>query len=146
MSAISREKATIWNREISSVGIRKCTKISYPFCMRYDCEMTTDSENDTYATVILGRLAKSPHLLLPVFFAWMRGWGYRIKYFLTRQNFSAGKLFRVYGPMNITGPGQVRFGDNVLIISNAIKPVCIRTLTRVAKVVLGNNTGLNGTS
>ena len=114
--------------------------------MRYDCEMTTDSENDTYATVILGRLAKSPHLLLPVFFAWMRGWGYRIKYFLTWQNFSAGKLFRVYGPMNITGPGQVRFGDNVLIISNAIKPVCIRTLTRVAKVVLGNNTGLNGTS
>lgn len=76
----------------------------------------------------------------------MRGWWYRIKYALTRQNFRAGKLFRVYGPLNITGPGRVIFGDNVLIISNAIKPVCIRTLTRDAKVVLRNNTGLNGTS
>lgn len=108
--------------------------------------MTTDSENTAYSTAILGRLVKSPHLLLPVCFAWMRGWWYRIKYFLTRQNFRAGKLFRVYGPLNITGPGRVIFGDNVLIISDAIKPVCIRTLTRDAQVVLKNNTGLNGTS
>ena len=37
-------------------------------------------------------------------------------------------------------------GDNCLIISNAIKPVCIRTLSRDAVVTLGNSAGLNGTS
>ncbi|MVF22081.1 acyltransferase [Methylocaldum sp. BRCS4] len=92
------------------------------------------------------RLKKAPHLAIPGLFAWLRGWWYRLKFFLLGKNFSAGKWFRVYGPLIITGPGQVMFGDNCLIISNAIKPVCIRTLTREAKVMLGDHAGLNGTS
>jgi acetyltransferase-like isoleucine patch superfamily enzyme len=92
------------------------------------------------------RLKKSPHLLLPSLIAWLRGWYYRIKFFLLRQKFTAGKLLRVYGPLNISGPGKVIFGDNCLIISDAIKPVCIRTLLPGAIVSLGDNAGLNGTS
>ena len=61
-------------------------------------------------------------------------------------NASGPAASSVYGPLVISGPGRVRFGDNCLIISNAIKPVCIRTLSRDASVTLGDNAGLNGTS
>lgn len=95
---------------------------------------------------MLKRLSKTPYLLLPAAFAWLRGWWYRIKFKILFKKFSAGRFFRVYGPLVISGPGKVRFGDNCLIISNAIKPVCVRTLSREAEVVLGDNSGLNGTS
>lgn len=92
------------------------------------------------------RVHESPFLILPGVFAWLRGWWYRIKFTLQLKNFSAGRFFRVYGPLVISGPGEVKFGDNCLIISNAIKPVCIRTLSRNASVRLGDHAGLNGTS
>tara|TARA_B100000676_G_scaffold301187_1_gene347991 strand:+ start:63 stop:695 length:633 start_codon:yes stop_codon:yes gene_type:complete len=95
---------------------------------------------------MLRRLRQSPHLIVPAVFAWLRGWWYRIKFALQFKRFRAGRFFRVYGPLVISGPGRVRFGDNCLIISNAIKPVCIRTLSRDASVTLGDNAGLNGTS
>jgi len=95
---------------------------------------------------MLKRLSESPFLLLPAAFAWLRGWWYRIKFTLQFKKFSAGRFFRVYGPLVITGPGRVKLGNNCLIISNAIKPVCIRTLSREAVVTLGDSSGLNGTS
>lgn len=95
---------------------------------------------------MLKRLSKSPFLLLPAAFAWLRGWWYRIKFTLQFKRFSAGRFFRVYGPLVVSGPGQVKLGSNCLIISNAIKPVCIRTLSREAVVTLGDSSGLNGTS
>jgi acetyltransferase-like isoleucine patch superfamily enzyme len=78
--------------------------------------------------------------------AWLRGWYYRIKYRLLFRDFSAGRFFRVYGPLVLSGPGKITFGDNCLVISNAIKPVCIRTLSPKAMVKLGDHAGLNGTS
>ncbi len=95
---------------------------------------------------MLKRLSKSPFLLLPAAFAWLRGWWYRIKFTLQFKKFSAGRFFRVYGPLVVSGPGRVKLGNNCLIISNAIKPVCIRTLSREAVVTLGDSSGLNGTS
>ena len=92
------------------------------------------------------RIKKTPFLLIPGIFAWLKGWYYRIKFRLQLKNFSAGRFFRVYGPLIISGPGEVKFGDNCLIISNAIKPVCIRTLSSDAKVILGDHGGLNGSS
>lgn len=94
----------------------------------------------------LNRLRRDPHLLMPGIMAWLRGWWYRIKYGIQFKNFSAGPMFRVYGPLIISGPGRVELGNNCLIISNAIKPVCIRTLSRQAVVHLGDHAGLNGTS
>ncbi len=99
-----------------------------------------------FISFVRTRLKKSPHLLIPGTVAWLRGWYYRIKFFLLCQKFKAGKFFRVYGELKITGPGTVIFGDNCLIISDAIKPVCIRTLHPKAIVLLGDNAGLNGTS
>ncbi len=96
--------------------------------------------------VMLRRLSESPHLIVPAAFAWLRGWWYRIKFGLQFKKFRAGRFFRVYGPFVISGPGRVRLGNNCIIISNAIKPVCIRTLSRAAEVILGDDSGLNGTS
>lgn len=92
------------------------------------------------------RLVRTPHLLVPAALAWLRGWWYRIVFRLQGKRFSAGSLLRVYGPLRITGPGRVRFGRNCIVISDAIKPVCIRTLSPEADVSLGDHAGLNGTS
>jgi acetyltransferase-like isoleucine patch superfamily enzyme len=97
-------------------------------------------------TSIPSRLGKNPHLLIPGGLAWLRGWWYRILFRLQGKRFTAGSMFRVYGPLRISGPGSVRFGRNCLVISDAIKPVCIRTLAGGASVTLGDNAGLNGTS
>ncbi len=94
----------------------------------------------------IDRMRDTPHLILPALFAWIRGWWYRIKFKAQMKDFSVGKYFRVYGPLYISGPGRIEFGNNCLIISNAIKPVCIRTLSPHAVVKLHDNTGLNGTS
>lgn len=92
------------------------------------------------------RLRHSPHLIIPAFLAWLKGCWYRLIFRLQGKRFRAGKWFRVYGSMNLSGPGTVEFGDNCIIISNAIRPVCIRTLARHAKLTLGNHAGLNGTA
>ncbi len=105
--------------------------------------------SDSYQVLFrhyLKRLVRTPHLLFPGVFAWWRGWWCRIKFLFLGKKFRAGKCFRVYGPLILTGPGQVVFGDNCLVISNAIKPVCIRTFTHEATVTLGDHAGLNGTS
>lgn len=102
--------------------------------------------NENYNPDIFKRLGQSPHLILSASFAWLRGWWYRIKYFFQFKHFSAGKRFRVYGPLYVSGPGRVKIGDNCLIIANAIKPVYIRTLKHDAVVQLANHAGLNGTS
>jgi len=92
------------------------------------------------------RLVKTPYLLVPGALAWLKGWWYRIVFRLQGKQFRAGPFFRVYGPLRLTGPGRVHFGRNCLIISDAIKPVCIRTLTPEAEVIMGDDAGLNGTS
>ncbi len=108
--------------------------------------MTESAQKVGDPAFMLKRLSKSPFLLLPATFAWLRGWWYRIKFTLQFKKFSAGRFFRVYGPLVVSGPGRVKLGSNCLIISNAIKPVCIRTLSREAVVTLGDSSGLNGTS
>ena len=94
----------------------------------------------------LHRLKKQPYLIVPALFAWLRGWLYRIKFTLQFKKFSAGRHFRVYGILNVSGPGKVSFGDNCILVGNAIKPICIRTLHPQAEVRFGNDIGLNGTS
>jgi len=104
------------------------------------------SSAKTARSVLRERLRKSPRLLVPGALAWLNGQWQRCKWLLLGRRVSAGRYFRVYGPLIISGPGRVRFGDDVLIISNAIKPVVIRTLTPQARVSLGDHSGLNGTS
>lgn len=95
---------------------------------------------------LLKRLRKEPWLLASGFYGWLNGWRYRIQFAIQFKRFRAGRWLRVYGPLAVSGPGKVTLGDNCLIISNAIKPVCIRTLSREASVTLDDGAGLNGTS
>lgn len=106
-----------------------------------------DTENfKNLLNLYIQRINTNPTLFIPALAAWLRGWWYKIKFKIQLKNFSAGRYFRVYGPLFVSGPGKVKFGDNCLIISNAIKPVCIRTVSKNAKVALGDHAGLNGTS
>jgi len=95
---------------------------------------------------LLARLRDAPHLAIPGALAYARGWYYKIVFPLLGKRFRAGRFFRVYGPLYLAGRGRVEFGDDVLIISNAIKPVYIRTLSPDAVIRLGDHAGLNGTS
>jgi hypothetical protein len=92
------------------------------------------------------RVRAQPHLVIPGVMAWLRGLWLKLWLPLTGRRFRAGRRFRVYGPLTISGPGRVEFGDDVLIIGNAIRGVCIRTLAPAATLRLGNAAGLNGTS
>jgi acetyltransferase-like isoleucine patch superfamily enzyme len=105
-----------------------------------------DFENTNLLVYFWRRVRRTPFLLLPGVIAFLNGWRYKIKFLITFRDVSIGKFFRVYGPLVITGPGRVEFGDNCIVISNAIKPVCIRTLSSEAVVRLGQHVGLNGTS
>ncbi len=102
--------------------------------------------NDSGFSRYVDRLRHEPHLLVPALGAWLSGWWHRIKFALLGIRVSAGRGFRVYGPLYISGPGRVEFGNDCLIIGNAIKPVCIRTLNANAVVRLGHHAGLNGTA
>lgn len=114
--------------------------------MKMDKRGELNFESTNLLVYFWRRVRRTPFLLLPGVFAFLNGWRYKIKFLITFREFSAGRFFRVYGPLVITGPGRVEFGDNCIVISNAIKPVCIRTLSTDAIVRLGHHVGLNGTS
>jgi len=113
--------------------------------MQDNNKLKTENFNNLL-NLYIQRIFSNPSLLVPALTAWVRGWWYKFKFKIQFKKFSAGRYFRVYGPLVVSGPGEVRFGDNCLIISNAIKPVCIRTVSKNAKVTLGDHAGLNGTS
>jgi acetyltransferase-like isoleucine patch superfamily enzyme len=87
-----------------------------------------------------------PYLILPGTIAWLRGIWCKVWFPLTGRRFRAGRRLRVYGSLMILGPGRIEFGDDVLIIGNAIRGVCLRTLSRGAVIHLDRYAGLNGTS
>lgn len=94
----------------------------------------------------IDRMRAEPHLILPGTIAWLRGIWCKVWFPLTGRRFRAGRRLRVYGSLTISGPGRIEFGDDVLIIGNAIRGVCLRTLSRSAVIRLDRYAGLNGTS
>lgn len=94
----------------------------------------------------LSRLKRDPALALPALGAWLNGQWHRLRFAVTGRRFRAGPWLRIYGRLQLSGPGTVRFGSSCLVIGDAIRPVCIRTFARDALVELGDNAGLNGTS
>ncbi|MHC4766692.1 MAG: acyltransferase [Planctomycetota bacterium] len=74
--------------------------------------------------------------------------GYRCKLWhgLIRRKMSAGRMFRVYGKVHFIGPGKVRFGDDVHILGDVLKPVCFLTTEPGATITIGDHTGVNGTT
>jgi hypothetical protein len=94
----------------------------------------------------IDRMKAEPHLILPGTIAWLRGIWCKVWFPLTGRRFRAGRRLRVYGSLTISGPGRIEFGDDVLVIGNAIRGVSLRTLSRGAVVRLDRHAGLNGTS
>jgi acetyltransferase-like isoleucine patch superfamily enzyme len=94
----------------------------------------------------LKRLKKEPYLLLPGFYAYLRGIYYRIKFRIFMKKVHIGKHFRVYGRLIITGPGSVNFGDDCILTSNVTKTIRIKTQLPDSKIIIGDHVGLNGTS
>jgi len=74
----------------------------------------------------------------------VKGYYYKIKYCIIKNNVEIGKRFLVRKKLSIRGIGRVRIGDNVYIdgTSNTVTPW---TTTKEAEIVIGNNVFLNGT-
>jgi acetyltransferase-like isoleucine patch superfamily enzyme len=64
-----------------------------------------------------------------------RGHCYRAWSRITRKRFRAGRNLRIYGRLEIRGPGEVVFGDNVAIIEHA----CFFTYSPDALLTIGND-------
>lgn len=85
-----------------------------------------------------------------LFWYGLRGlWGglcCRIWHGWIRRKIKAGRLFRVYGKVHFIGPGKVLFGDDVHVLGDMIKPASFTTAHPQARIIIGDHTGINGTS
>jgi acetyltransferase-like isoleucine patch superfamily enzyme len=89
----------------------------------------------------LKRAVREPGKALSAAVAVLRGRLYVLWYRLRGIRFRAGKGFRVYGSLDVRGPGEVIFGANVAVVGDATP----HTYTPTARIVIGNNV-LVGTS
>ncbi len=73
----------------------------------------------------------------------IKGYYYKLKYFIIGKNVEIGKKFLVRSKLSIRGPGRVKIGDNVYIdgTSHTVTPW---TTTKEAEIIIGNNVFLNG--
>ncbi|MBK8005212.1 MAG: acyltransferase [Gemmatimonadetes bacterium] len=93
------------------------------------------------AARVVSRLRESPTSALAAIIALARGWltvrWYRLRGFRVR----AGRNFRIFGQLKLSGPGEVIFGDDVRI-DMLVTPF---THHPDARIEIGNNCFLNGT-
>ena len=73
--------------------------------------------------------------------ALLRGYWYRAKFRLNGVRFRAGRNFRVYGSLDVRGPGEVCFGNNVAVIEHS-RPW---THHPNARLSIGNNVFIGST-
>ncbi len=85
--------------------------------------------------------SRSPGKAVRVLMALARGRWCRLSCRLRGVRFECGRNLRVYGRLSIKGPGQVRFGDDV-VVDMTVTPW---TLERRALIEVGDGTFLNGT-
>jgi acetyltransferase-like isoleucine patch superfamily enzyme len=86
-------------------------------------------------TAVLAKVIAHPGRAVSGAAALLRGRWYKLKYRLTGIRFRAGRNFRVYGRLEIRGPGEVIFGDNVVVVEHA-RPW---THSAGARIVIGND-------
>jgi acetyltransferase-like isoleucine patch superfamily enzyme len=73
----------------------------------------------------------------------LNGHWYKLKFFMLFKNVQIGNNFRVYGRLNIKGPGSVRIGNNVFIDGRG-QPVTPYTYSKHARIMIGDNSFING--
>ncbi len=84
-------------------------------------------------------------MVLPGAFAYLRGLWYKLKFRLSGRDIRIGPFFRVYGKMDVQGPGMIRIGRNCLILGKTLRPVSLVTWRKEAEIRIGDSVGLNGT-
>jgi acetyltransferase-like isoleucine patch superfamily enzyme len=89
----------------------------------------------------LRKAVKDPIKAVRVLWWLTKGFWYKWTYRLRGVRFTAGRNFRVQGRLNVRGPGQVVFGDNVVVGAYTTP----WTHSANAMIKIGNGTFLNGT-
>lgn len=95
---------------------------------------------------VLEKLRARPWLLWYGFRGLLKGLWFRVWYGWIWRKASIGSMFRVYGPCRLQGPGRIIIGDDVHLLGDLIKPVCLTTSSPQARIVLGDHVGINGTT
>ncbi|MBW2306158.1 MAG: acyltransferase [Deltaproteobacteria bacterium] len=95
---------------------------------------------------LINRLRRRPYLAAGGIMAWLRGLYYKLKFRVLFKRVKIGKYFRVYGKFYIMGPGRVVIGDNVMIQSLLIKPICFSTDQPGAEIHIGDHSTFSGTT
>ena len=94
---------------------------------------------------VLRRLRRNPLGVVRVGLAIGRGAYYRLKYRVLGRRVVIGREFRVYGPLDIRGPGTVIFGDRCTVVSSRLAPTTPYTHAPEAVIRFGNDVRLTGT-
>jgi acetyltransferase-like isoleucine patch superfamily enzyme len=84
---------------------------------------------------LLRRARREPGRALAAGRALMKGHLYRLYYRARGVRFRAGRNLRVFGSLSIRGPGEVVFGDNVVVIGRTTP----WTYEPAARIVVGDN-------
>lgn len=74
----------------------------------------------------------------------LKGDWYRTKYVISRKRFQCGSNFRVRDKFDVSGPGSVRIGDNVLIEGGPFNINSLYTFSPEAEISIGAHCYLNG--
>ena len=93
------------------------------------------------ASWYLARARQDPGHALAVLLAIVRGHWYKLYYRFRGVRFRAGINFRVSGSLHVKGPGEVIFGDNVVIGGRATP----WTHDSSARIVVGDNVMMQST-
>jgi acetyltransferase-like isoleucine patch superfamily enzyme len=80
------------------------------------------------------RAIQEPGKAFRVGFALLRGWYYKIWYRLIGKRFRAGRNFRVFGSLHVSGPGEVIFGADVVVLGRSTP----WTHSPEARIVIGD--------
>ncbi len=94
---------------------------------------------------VLRRAVTRPGATFKAVMALGRGWYYRLKFRLLGRRVVIGKRFRVYGRLDIRGPGTVIFGDDCAVVSTRLQLTTPYTHAPEAVIRFGNRVLLTGT-
>ena len=97
--------------------------------------------NQRQPAPVMKRALAEPGKALGVAWALLKGYWYRAFYRLRGTRFRAGRNLRVFGRLSIRGPGEVVFGDNVVVLETTTP----WTYSREARIVIGDNVLMGAT-
>jgi acetyltransferase-like isoleucine patch superfamily enzyme len=92
------------------------------------------------------RASERPYLIFPGLLAILNGYWHRLKFILLLKKVRIGRGLRVYGSLNISGPGSVTIGDNCVVQSRLFGQTSFITRYPNSRIEIGNDVGFNGTS